>query len=56
MSDNNETRTSISKAHTLDPDVYTFIEAQAHKRGVSPETLVNLWLAERQPRVLAGGV
>ena len=32
---------------TLDPDVYTQIETQAHARGVSPETLVNLWLAER---------
>jgi hypothetical protein len=32
---------------TLDPQVYTEIEAQAKVRGLSPETLVNLWLAER---------
>lgn len=32
---------------TLDPDVYARIEAQAHTRGILPETLVNLWLAER---------
>ncbi len=31
----------------LDPDVYTQIEAQAQRRGVSPETLINLWLQER---------
>jgi hypothetical protein len=51
-----EVRAERRRRITLDPDVYTFIEAQAHKRGVSPETLVNLWLAERQPRVSAGGV
>ena len=32
---------------TLDPDVYARLEAQAHARGVLPETLVNLWLSER---------
>lgn len=32
---------------TLDPDVYARIEAQARTRGVLPETLVNMWLAER---------
>jgi hypothetical protein len=32
---------------TLDPDLYAQIEAQAHARGILPETLVNLWLAER---------
>jgi hypothetical protein len=31
---------------TVDPDVYSQIEALAHLRGVSPETLVNLWLAD----------
>ncbi len=31
---------------TIDPDVYSQIETAAHTRGVSPETLVNLWLAE----------
>jgi hypothetical protein len=32
---------------TLDPDVYDRLQAEAHLRGVVPETLVNLWLAER---------
>lgn len=32
---------------TLDPDVFAQIEALARKRGVMPETLVNLWLSER---------
>ena len=32
---------------TLVPEVYTQVEAQARERGVLPETLVNLWLAER---------
>jgi hypothetical protein len=32
---------------TLDPEIYARLEAQAHVRGVLPETLVNLWLAER---------
>jgi hypothetical protein len=32
---------------TLDPDVFAGLQAEAHLRGVSPETLVNLWLAER---------
>ena len=32
---------------TLDPDVYAQLETQAQARGILPETLVNLWLAER---------
>ena len=32
---------------TIDPDVYSRLEAQAHARGVLPETLVNLWISER---------
>ena len=32
---------------TLDPDVYSQVEDQARARGILPETLVNLWLAER---------
>ncbi len=31
----------------LDPDIYARIEAEARSRGVLPETLVNVWLAER---------
>ncbi len=32
---------------TLDPEVYAQLEVQARARGILPETLVNLWLAER---------
>lgn len=32
---------------TLDPELYARTEVQAHIRGILPETLVNLWLAER---------
>ena len=32
---------------TLDPEVYAQVETQALARGLLPETLVNLWLAER---------
>ncbi len=32
---------------TLDPDVYAQVEVQARLRGLLPETLVNLWVAER---------
>lgn len=32
---------------TLDPDVYIQLENQARVRGLQPETLVNLWVAER---------
>jgi len=32
---------------TLDPDIYERLETQAQVRGILPETLVNLWLAER---------
>ena len=32
---------------TLTPEIYEKIENQALERGILPETLVNLWLAER---------
>jgi hypothetical protein len=32
---------------TLDPDVFARIEVQAHRRGLTPETLINTWLAEK---------
>jgi hypothetical protein len=32
---------------TVDPDIYDQLEAEARIRGVIPETLVNIWLAER---------
>ena len=42
-----EVRALRRRRVTLDPQVYAHLEAQAHARGVLPETLVNLWLAER---------
>jgi hypothetical protein len=42
-----EVRAQRRRRVTLDPDLYAQIETQAHQRGVMPETLVNLWLAER---------
>jgi hypothetical protein len=32
---------------TLEPELYQRIEEQARARGVTPETLVNVWLVER---------
>lgn len=42
---------------TIDPEVYAKIDAQARSRGISSETLVNLWLVEwlakkRWPNIL----
>lgn len=42
-----EVRAKRRRRITLDPEIYEHIEQQAHIRGLSPETLVNLWLAER---------
>jgi len=42
-----EIRAKRRRRITLDPDLYTQVAAQAHARGLSPETLINLWLAER---------
>jgi len=42
-----EVRAKRRRRVTLDPDVYSRVESQAHTRGILPETLVNLWLAER---------
>ncbi|HEY4722966.1 MAG TPA: CopG family antitoxin [Anaerolineae bacterium] len=41
-----EVRAQRRRRVTLDPEVYAQIETQAHRRGVQPETLINLWLAE----------
>lgn len=49
-----EVRAKRRRRITLDPEVYAELEAEARARGVLPETLVNLWLAERlhgQPAV-----
>ncbi len=42
-----EVRVERKRRVTLDPDVYARLEAQARVRGLLPETLVNLWVAER---------
>ena len=42
-----EVRAKRRRRITVDPEVYSQIEVQARSRGISPETLVNLWLAER---------
>ncbi len=42
-----EVRAEQRRRITLDPIVYARLEAQARVRGLLPETLVNLWLAER---------
>ncbi len=42
-----EVRAKPRRRLTLEPEVYKGIEVQARRRGVLPETLINLWLAER---------
>ncbi|MDZ7360434.1 MAG: BrnA antitoxin family protein [candidate division KSB1 bacterium] len=42
-----EVRAKRRRRVMLDPDIFTRIESQARVRGILPETLVNLWLAER---------
>jgi hypothetical protein len=42
-----EVRAKRRRRVTLDPEVYAQLEVQARARGILPETLVNLWLAER---------
>ncbi len=41
---------------TIEPSLNAQIEAQAHVRGVLPETLVNLWLVDRLQDVAATGL
>jgi hypothetical protein len=42
-----EVRAKRRRRVTLDPDIYAEVEAQAQARGILPETLINLWVAER---------
>ena len=51
-----EVRAKRRRRITLDPEVYSELEAEARARGVLPETLVNLWLAERLHGQPAGKV
>ena len=45
-----EVRAKRRRRITVDPEIYSELEAEARARGVLPETLVNLWLAERLHR------
>lgn len=40
-------RANQRKRITLEPKIYQELEVEARVRGVVPETLVNLWLAEK---------
>jgi hypothetical protein len=42
-----EVRANRRKRITLEPQIYKELAAEARIRGVVPETLVNLWLAEK---------
>ncbi len=42
-----EVRAKQRKRVTLEPQIYQQIESEARVRGVFPETLINLWLAEK---------
>ena len=44
----------ISVAVPVEPDLLSDIEELAHRRGISPETLVNLWLKEKVVESKAG--
>ena len=41
-----ELRAARRRRVTIAPDLYDRVEAMAHRKGVSPETLINLWLTE----------
>jgi hypothetical protein len=49
-----EVRAKRRRRVPLDPDLYAQIETQARVRGISPETLVNLWLIERLKETVSG--
>lgn len=45
-----QVRAERKKRINLEPEIYRELEAEARLRGVVPETLVNLWLAEKLRR------
>jgi hypothetical protein len=47
-----EVRAQRRRRVTLDPELFEKLEAQAKSRGLLPETLANLWLAERMQQVI----
>ncbi|GAB6059060.1 hypothetical protein [Desulfonatronum parangueonense] len=44
---NFEVRTDRTRRIALDPELYSQVESNARSRGLLPETLVNVWVAER---------
>ncbi|OGO81547.1 MAG: hypothetical protein A3K41_07435 [Chloroflexi bacterium RIFOXYD12_FULL_57_15] len=44
----------VTVAIPVEPDLLSDIEALAHQRGISAETLVNLWLKEKVVETMAG--
>jgi len=42
-----EVRIERRRRVTIDPEVYAQVSSRARQRGLSTETVVNLWLAER---------
>jgi hypothetical protein len=42
-----EIRAKQRRRVTVEPQIYKELETEARVRGVIPETLVNLWLAEK---------
>jgi len=44
----------VTVAIPVEPDLLSEIEALAHLRGISAETLVNLWLKEKVVELKAG--
>ncbi len=42
-----EVRAKQRRRVTVEPNIYKELETEARVRGVVPETLVNLWLAEK---------
>ena len=46
-----EVRAKHRRRITLDPEIYERVELQARTRGITPETLINLWVVQRLQEV-----
>ena len=46
---------NISCAVPIEPDLLSAVEEQAHARGVSVETLINLWLQQKLAETASPG-
>lgn len=42
-----EVRAQPRRRVSIDPEIYERLKVRANVRGIDPETLVNLWIAER---------